>query len=173
MHPTAERTDLRSGLVGAAQQRQRAQRRMLGAVLVLDPMAAARLAQVLAQQLARLRVHQSPGDVRSSSDTSSLRHVLHGAAPCPVPVKHRIIEWFGPVVMEYYAATEGVGSFVDSATWLQRPGTVGLPFGTGQVVVGDDEGTPLPLGEVGLIYLLAPGASRFSYFKDDEQTRSA
>jgi long-chain acyl-CoA synthetase len=119
------------------------------------------------------RLLSLPGDVRSSSDTSSLRHVLHGAAPCPVPVKHRIIEWFGPVVMEYYAATEGVGSFVDSATWLQRPGTVGLPFGTGQVVVGDDEGTPLPLGEVGLIYLLAPGASRFSYFKDDEQTRSA
>ena len=59
---------------------------------------------------------------------SSLRYVLHGAAPCPVPVKRRIIEWFGPIVWEYYAATEGVGSFVDSATWLERPGTVGKPF---------------------------------------------
>ena len=54
--------------------------------------------------------------------------MLHGAAPCPVTVKHRLIEWLGPIVWEYYAATEGIGTFVDSATWLAHPGTVGKPM---------------------------------------------
>jgi long-chain acyl-CoA synthetase len=119
------------------------------------------------------RLLSLPEEVRRDYDVSSVRHVLHGAAPCPIPVKHRIIEWFGPVVTEYYAATEGAGSFVDSATWLQRPGTVGLPITPGQVMVGDEGGTPVPHGEVGLIYLLAPEGLRFSYFKDDAKTTSA
>jgi long-chain acyl-CoA synthetase len=119
------------------------------------------------------RLLSLPEEVRGGYDVSSVRHVLHGAAPCPVPVKHRIIEWFGPVVMEYYAATEGVGSFVDSATWLQRPGTVGLPLTPGQVIVGDEDATPLAHGEVGLIYILAPEGLAFSYFKDDVKTQSA
>ena len=119
------------------------------------------------------RLLSLPEDRRRAYDVSSVRHVLHGAAPCPVPVKHRIIEWFGPVVVEYYAATEGVGSFVDAATWLQRPGTVGLPITPEQVVVGDEEGTALPPGEIGLIYLRAPEGQRFSYFKDDAKTESA
>jgi long-chain acyl-CoA synthetase len=114
-----------------------------------------------------------PGDVRDAVDVSSLRHVLHGAAPCPVPVKRRMIEWLGPIVWEYYAATEGVGSFVDSATWLERPGTVGRPFVAEQVVIGDEEGSPVPVGEIGLVYIKAPGAARFTYFKDDEKTASA
>jgi long-chain acyl-CoA synthetase len=96
------------------------------------------------------RLLSLPDDVRGAHDISSLRHVLHGAAPCPVPVKQRMIEWVGPILWEYYAATEGVGSFVDSATWLERPGTVGRPFGPDQVVVGDDDGNPLPAGETGL-----------------------
>jgi long-chain acyl-CoA synthetase len=119
------------------------------------------------------RLLSLPEEVRGSCDVSSVRHVLHGAAPCPVPVKHRIIEWFGPVVVEYYAATEGVGSFVDSATWLQRPGTVGLPIAPDQVVVGDEDGNPLGSGEVGLIFLRAPEGLRFSYFKDEDKTASA
>ena len=65
-----------------------------------------------------------PADVRGGYDVSSLRSILHGAAPCPVSVKQRLIEWVGPIVMEYYAATEGLGTFVDSATWLAKPGTV-------------------------------------------------
>jgi long-chain acyl-CoA synthetase len=114
-----------------------------------------------------------PEGVRAAYDVSSLRHVLHGAAPCPVPVKRRIIEWLGPIVWEYYAATEGLGSFVDSATWLEHPGTVGRPFLPDQVLIGDDEGSPLPVGEVGLVYLKARADSRFSYFKDDTKTASA
>ncbi len=113
-----------------------------------------------------------PEDVRANYDTSTLRHVLHGAAPCPVAVKQRIISWLGPIVVEYYAATEGMGSLVDSATWLEHPGTVGKPFGPAQVIVADESGAELPIGEVGLLYLKAPAEGRFSYFKDDSKTSS-
>jgi long-chain acyl-CoA synthetase len=113
-----------------------------------------------------------PEEDRAAADLSSLRHVLHGAAPCPVPVKQAIIEWFGPVVWEYYAATEGVGSMVDSPTWLQRPGTVGRPLGRGQVIIGDETGAPLAAGEVGLVYIKAPPTGQFRYFKDDAKTDS-
>jgi len=119
------------------------------------------------------RLLSLPEPVRERADVSSMRYVLHGAAPCPVSVKRQIIEWFGPIVWEYYAATEGVGSFVDSATWLERPGTVGKPFLPGQVVIGDDEGNQLPAGEVGLVYMKAPEATRFDYFKDEAKTASA
>ncbi len=110
-------------------------------------------------------------DVRAKYDTSSLRHVLHGAAPCPVPVKQALIEWLGPVVVEYYAATEGVGSFVDSATWLSKPGTVGKPMVDGQVIIGDEEGAEVPRDTVGLVYIKAPAGARFEYFKDSEKTK--
>jgi long-chain acyl-CoA synthetase len=117
------------------------------------------------------RLISLPEDVRAKYDTRSLRHVLHGAAPCPVPVKQALIEWLGPVVVEYYAATEGVGSFVDSATWLSKPGTVGKPMMEGQVIIGDDEGNELPRDSVGLVYIKAPEAARFEYYKDTEKTK--
>jgi long-chain acyl-CoA synthetase len=75
--------------------------------------------------------------------------------------------------MEYYAATEGVGSFVNSETWLEHPGTVGRPFMPGQVIIGDEDGNELPVGEIGLVYIKAPGATRFSYFKDEEKTNNS
>jgi long-chain acyl-CoA synthetase len=113
-----------------------------------------------------------PDDVRAAADVSSLRYVVHGAAPCPVAVKQRLIEWLGPVVHEYYAATEGLGTFVDSDTWLTRPGTVGKPIPADQVIVGDDHGDPLAAGEVGLVWLKAATIGRFEYFKDDAKTAS-
>jgi long-chain acyl-CoA synthetase len=116
------------------------------------------------------RLLSLPEDVRAKYDITSMRYVIHGAAPCPVVVKQRLIEWLGPIVWEYYAATEGTGSFVDSATWLAHPGTVGKPFGEGQVIIGNEAGDPLPTGEVGLVYLRAPAAGRFEYFKDTEKT---
>jgi long-chain acyl-CoA synthetase len=119
------------------------------------------------------RLISLPEDVRAKYDTSSLRHVLHGAAPCPVPVKQALIEWIGPVVVEYYAATEGVGSFVDSNTWLTKPGTVGKPFGEGQVIIGDEDGTEVPREQVGLVYIKAPEAARFEYYKDSEKTKGS
>ncbi len=114
-----------------------------------------------------------PDETRARYDTSSLRFVIHGAAPCPVPVKQRLIEWLGPVVVEYYAATEGLGTLVDSKTWLEHPGTVGRPMAPGLVKVGDEDGNELPAGEVGLVFLQAPAATRFDYYHDTEKTTGA
>jgi long-chain acyl-CoA synthetase len=117
------------------------------------------------------RLLSLPPEVRERYDVSTLRSVLHGAAPCPAPVKRRMIEWLGPVVWEYYAATEGSGCFVDPETWLTRPGTVGKPL-DGQVMVGDADGRALPSGETGLIFLKAPAVGRFEYFRDVDKTES-
>ena len=119
------------------------------------------------------RLMALPAEERERFDTSSLRFVIHGAAPCPVPVKQRLIEWLGPVVVEYYAATEGLGTLVDSATWLAHPGTVGRPMIPGLVKVADDEGNDLPPGEVGLVFLQAPAATKFDYYGDTEKTAGA
>jgi len=112
-----------------------------------------------------------PEDVRATYDLSSLGFVIHGAAPCPVDVKQRLIEWLGPVVVEYYAATEGLGTLVDSATWLARPGTVGRPMVRELVKVADDDGNDVPAGEIGLVWLRA--ATRFEYYGDEEKTAGA
>jgi long-chain acyl-CoA synthetase len=114
-----------------------------------------------------------PDDVRAKYDLSSLRFVIHGAAPCPVPVKQRLIEWLGPIVVEYYAATEGVGTLVDSPTWLAHPGTVGRPMLPELVKVADDEGNAVAAGEVGLVFLRTQAASRFDYYGDDDKTADA
>src|SRR5262249_3431754 len=103
-----------------------------------------------------------PEETRRKYDLSPLRFIIHGAAPCPVPVKQGISEWLGPIVMEYYAATEGLGTFVDSKTWLSRPGTVGRPRPEDAVIVADDDGHPLPAGEVGLVFLKAPSTGGFN-----------
>ena len=116
------------------------------------------------------RLISLPDDMKARHDLSSLRYVVHGAAPCPVAVKRRLIEWLGPIVWEYYAATEGSGSIVDSPTWLAHPGTVGKPIDAAQVLIGDDTGNPLPAGEVGLVYLKAPPVGRFEYFNDPDKT---
>ena len=79
----------------------------------------------------------------------------------------------GPVVVEYYAATEGLGTIVDSETWLAHPGTVGRPMVPGLVKVADDEGTELPPAEVGLVFLKALSATRFDYYGDADKTAGA
>ncbi|MGI8794911.1 MAG: AMP-binding protein [Acidimicrobiales bacterium] len=112
-------------------------------------------------------------DVRAKYDVSTLRFIIHGAAPCPVPVKQRLIDWLGPIVLEYYAATEGLGTFVDSNTWLTRPGTVGKPNPEGQVMVGDDEGNPVAANAIGQVYLKSPATGKFEYYKDPEKTSSS
>jgi long-chain acyl-CoA synthetase len=114
-----------------------------------------------------------PAERRQNFDRSSLRYLLHGAAPCPIEVKRALIEWLGPVVFEYYGATEGVGTFVDSATWLRKPGTVGQPEPRDQIKILDDDGRELPPGTVGTVYLKAPAATRFTYHKDAAKTEGA
>ena len=113
-----------------------------------------------------------PDEVRSSYDLSSLKGVVHGAAPCPVEIKRRIIDWFGPVLFEYYSATEGYGTVVDSATWLRKPGTVG-PALPEHLYVGDAEGNRLPIGEEGLVWIRTLGPQRFEYHGDHDKTSAA
>ena len=113
----------------------------------------------------------TPG-VRAKYDVTSLRWVLHGAAPCPVHVKKATLEWLGPVVFEYYGATEGGGVFIEPAEWLNKPGSVGRPT-TGVVMqIQDEGGKELPQGDVGTVYFEAPATGRFEYFKAPEKTAS-
>jgi long-chain acyl-CoA synthetase len=119
------------------------------------------------------RLLSLPASVREAADVSSLRHVLHGAAPCPVPVKRALMDWWGPIVWEYYAATEGIGCFASPQTWLDRPGTVGRPVPDDQVFVGSDSGDRLPAGEVGLVWIKAPDTGRFTYFGDAAKTEGS
>jgi len=108
--------------------------------------------------------------IRSQYDLSSLRYLLHGAAPCPVHVKQRMIEWLGPVVYEYYAATEGGGGFnINSQQWLAHPGSVGKAPATADNKVCDDDGREVAVGVVGTLYFKAPPL-RFEYFKDSDKT---
>ncbi|HLY82009.1 MAG TPA: AMP-binding protein, partial [Acidimicrobiales bacterium] len=92
----------------------------------------------------------------------------HAAAPCPVPVKRQMIDWLGPILLEYYAATEGNGAtFCDSQEWLAHPGTVGKAI-FGEVLILDDDGNPCPTGSPGTVWFA--GATNFEYFNDPEKT---
>lgn len=115
-----------------------------------------------------------PAEERARHDLSALRYVLHGAAPCPLPVKHALIDWLGPVITEYYAATEGGDNVhVSSADWLRRPGTVGrLDAAQGHGIL-DDNGADVPQGNVGRVFFRAPAEGRFEYFGDPDKTAAA
>ncbi len=111
-----------------------------------------------------------PDDVKARYDVSSLRHMVHAAAPCPPDVKRRMIEWWGPVIDEYYAASEGGGTLVRSEEWLDHPGTVGRAWPNAEIVVLDDDGNELGPNEVGTVYMhMATGD--FEYFKDKDKTQ--
>jgi long-chain acyl-CoA synthetase len=120
-----------------------------------------------------VRLLKLPDDVRERYDLTSLRNILHGAAPCPPNVKQAIIDWLGPIVYEYYAATEGAGTVVGPEEWLAHPGTVGLVEPPDHIKIGDEDGNELPRGEIGLVYIKAPDAGRFLYYKDPDKTSSA
>ncbi|WP_028643048.1 acyl-CoA synthetase [Nocardioides sp. URHA0020] len=118
-----------------------------------------------------VRMLKLPEDVRTSYDVSSLRVVVHAAAPCPVDVKRRMIEWLGPIVHEYYASTESNGAtFIDSQAWLEKPGSVGTAL-MGIIRICGDDGTLLGPGEVGTVYFEREQRT-FSYHNDPERTAS-
>ena len=110
-----------------------------------------------------------PEQVRSRYDVSSMRAAIHGAAPCPHEVKRRMLDWWGPVVIEYYAASEGGGTAITAQEWLARPGSVGQAWPGSAISVFDDEGNDMPAGEPGMVYLRM-GTSTFDYYKDEEKT---
>ena len=118
-----------------------------------------------------IRLLRLPAEVRRRYDVSSLRAVAHSAAPCPVEVKRRMIEWFGPVITEYCSATEAAGHVsIGSEEWLEHPGSVGR-VAPGLVAITDESGRELPAGEDGIIWFTRP-ASQFSYHGDPEKSAS-
>jgi fatty-acyl-CoA synthase len=118
-----------------------------------------------------VRLLRLPEETRAGADLSTLRTVIHAAAPCPVDVKQQIIDWVGPIVHEYYASTEACGlTWVTSEQWLSHPGTVGKAAIGVPHIVGDD-GEELPVGEIGAVYF--SDGPPFEYHNDPAKTAEA
>jgi long-chain acyl-CoA synthetase len=110
-------------------------------------------------------------EVRARHDVSSLRTVFHAAAPCPVKVKQQMMEWWGPIIHEFYGGTEANGlTTIGPVEWLERPGSVGRPM-WGSPRICDEEDNPLPPRSTGLIYFAE--AAPFAYHNDPEKTAAA
>lgn len=110
-------------------------------------------------------------DVRQRYDVSSLRSAVHAAAPCPIPIKQAMIDWWGPVLKEYYAGTEGNGfTFISSQEWLSHPGSVGRAL-LGIIHICDEQGDALPARSEGTVYF--GGGGSFEYHNDAAKTREA
>jgi long-chain acyl-CoA synthetase len=129
----------------------------------------AHLVPIMFQRLLNL-----PDEVRSKYDVSSLRYIIHGAAPCPPEVKKAMIDWVGPIINEYYAGSEGGAGFVvTSEEWLKKPGTVGkLPDPTALRIL-DDDGHDVPQGVSGTLYFKVSPIAPFEYYKDPDKTAAA
>jgi long-chain acyl-CoA synthetase len=119
-----------------------------------------------------VRMLKLPEETRAGFDVSSIRVAIHAAAPCPKDVKQQMIDWWGPVLYEYYSSTEGNGvTTIDSAQWLEKPGSVGRS-GLGTIHICDDDGVEQATGDVGTIYFERDEVP-FEYHNDPEKTRSA
>jgi fatty-acyl-CoA synthase len=119
-----------------------------------------------------IRMLKLPPAVRGKYDVGSLQFAIHAAAPCPIEIKEKMIEWWGPVIVEYYGATEGIGNTViDSANWLTHKGSVGLSQ-VSELHILDDDGNELPAGEIGMVYFSGEEAI-FKYHNEPEKTASA
>ncbi len=117
-----------------------------------------------------VRLLKLADEQRQGADLSSLTFCLHAAAPCPVPVKQAMLDWWGPIVHEYYAGTEGNGFvYASPQDWLSNPGTVGRSL-TGPLHILDDEGEEVPVGQTGTVYF-EQGA--FEYHNDPEKTAAS
>lgn len=118
-----------------------------------------------------VRMLKLPEQVRAKYDISSMKSAIHAAAPCPIEVKKKMIEWWGPVIYEYYAGTEGCGyCTIGPEDWLAHEGSVGRAL-VGEVRIMDENDNELPPGEAGAIYFA--NGNEFSYFKDEEKTRDS
>ena len=114
-----------------------------------------------------------PPEVKAKYPVDHVKYIVHGAAPCPPEVKHAMIEWFGPVLSEYYAGSEGGAGFaISSEEWLKKPGSVGKRPALLQVRILDEEGNELPPGTPGGIYHQLPPGGGFTYYKDEAKTNS-
>ncbi|MBN8985372.1 MAG: acyl-CoA synthetase [Rhizobiales bacterium] len=118
-----------------------------------------------------VRMLKLPDEVRAKYDVSTLKGAIHAAAPCPVEVKAKMIEWWGPILIEYYAGSEGNGVTVsDSKQWLSHRGTVGKAV-VGSLKILDEDGNEVPVGQIGTVYFA--DAPVFTYHNDPEKTQRA
>jgi fatty-acyl-CoA synthase len=118
-----------------------------------------------------VRLLHLPDEIRQRYDLSSHRMAIHAAAPCPVEIKRQMIDWWGMILVEYYAGTEGGGTLVRSEEWLNRPGTVGKHWTGGKVWVLDENGDEVKPGQPGLIFFESNDPTlRFEYHKDPKKT---
>lgn len=115
-----------------------------------------------------------PDAIKAKYDLSSVKYIIHGAAPCPPEVKHAMIEWFGPVLSEYYAGSEGgAGFMINSEEWLRKPGSVGKkPELLGSKIL-DEAGNECPPNVSGTIYHQLPPGGGFTYYKDEKKTQAS
>jgi long-chain acyl-CoA synthetase len=118
------------------------------------------------------RMLSLPPATRSRYDVSSMRWLIHAAAPCPVGIKRAMLEWWGPRVYEYYAATEGGGTIATPQDWLARPGTVGNAWPVSEIMIADETGNECPPGVPGTVYMKM-GAHEFAYKDDPEKTAAS
>ncbi|PLW83083.1 acyl-CoA synthetase [Kineobactrum sediminis] len=119
-----------------------------------------------------VRMLKLPQEVREKYDISSMQFAIHAAAPCPIEIKEKMIAWWGEVIVEYYAASEGIGiTIIDSANWLTHKGSVG-PALSGQVHIVDDDGNELPPGEIGTVYF-SGDQTQFKYHNEPGKTAEA
>jgi long-chain acyl-CoA synthetase len=118
-----------------------------------------------------VRMLKLPEAVRHSYDLSSLKRVMHAAAPCPVEIKKQMMDWWGPIIDEYYASSEAIGStLITAEDWLAHPGSVGKPM-MGGVHILDENGNELPPGQAGEIYF--EGGYSFEYLNDASKTAAS
>jgi long-chain acyl-CoA synthetase len=113
-----------------------------------------------------------PEETRQRYDLSAMRWLIHAAAPCPPGIKRAMLDWWGPCVYEYYAATEGGGTLATPQDWLARPGTVGTAWPVSEIRVAADDGTLCPPGEPGTVYIKM-GVTGFEYFGDPDKTAAS
>ena len=118
-----------------------------------------------------VRLLDLPEQTRANYDVSSLRNMIHGAAPCPQEVKHKMIDWWGDTIQEYYAATEGGGTIITAKEWQAKPGSVGLPWPGSEIRIYDDEANQLGVGQVGTVYM-SLALSDFEYKGDSAKTKA-
>jgi acyl-CoA synthetase (AMP-forming)/AMP-acid ligase II len=145
------------------------------AARTLELLASTRAAHVHLVPTMIVRMLRLPQAQREAFDGSALALVLHGAAPIAPEVKRAAIAWWGPKLVEYWGATEGgIYTRVESAAWLERPGTVGRPVGRFEVFAADDQGRRLPPGEIGTLFVRHPDDARpFVYHGDEAKTEAA
>jgi long-chain acyl-CoA synthetase len=118
------------------------------------------------------RMLSLPEQTRHRYDLSSMKWLIHAAAPCPIGIKQAMLDWWGPCVWEYYAATEGGGTIASPDDWVTRPGTVGTPWPISEIMIADSSGDQCPPGTPGTIYMKM-GISDFAYKDDPAKTAAS